>query len=219
PFTGHFRITTDTPRGLQPFQPGAGVTQSAGKAHPSTERAASATPAKAETNLEIRKNIYDASGNKVNASEQANGHEGEERKKNCFTCGSDCSRVRYHSAKAKGFELCPNCFLEGRFPQTYLSSDFVKMEDPGYSAVEQPAAWTDQETLLLLEGLELYNDDWNKIADHVGTRTREQCLVKFLQLPIEDSYVEERPEQLGPLQYNRIPFSQADNPVLSVVAF
>lgn len=131
--------------------------------------------------------------------------------------------MRYHSARSarsqKQIELCPNCFLEGRFPATSTNTDFVRMEDPSYSTVERDAPWTDQETLLLLEGLELYNEDWNQIADHVGTRTREQCVVRFLQLPIEDNYLEEKPEQLGPLQYNRIPFTQADNPVMSVVAF
>jgi SWI/SNF related-matrix-associated actin-dependent regulator of chromatin subfamily C len=38
-------------------------------------------------------------------------------------------------------------------------------------------------------------------------------------LPIEENYLEEKPEQLGALQYNRTPFTQADNPVMSVVAF
>jgi SWI/SNF related-matrix-associated actin-dependent regulator of chromatin subfamily C len=38
-------------------------------------------------------------------------------------------------------------------------------------------------------------------------------------MPIEENFVEEKPEQLGPLQYNRMPFTQADNPVMSVVAF
>lgn len=172
-------------------------------------------------NLEIRKNIYEASGKKSSDSpSQTNGHDEIPKKKyNCYSCGQDCNRVRYHNAKTKNFELCPNCFLEGRFPNIYTSIDFVKMEDTGYSTVDQNAPWTDQETLLLLEGLEMFNDDWNRIADHVGTRTREQCLIRFLQLPIEDQYIEERPEQLGPLQYNRIPFTQADNPVMSVVAF
>lgn len=50
--------------------------------------------------------------------------------------------------------------------------------------------WTDQETLLLLEGLELFKDDWNKIADHVGTRTHDECILRFLQLPVEDPYLE-----------------------------
>lgn len=229
PFTGHFRITADTPRGLQPFQPAAGAITTIGKPHPSTERASSAGPSKAELNLEIRKNIYDASGNKIASSSQANGHSGDsegdlDRKQyNCYSCGVDCTRVRYHSARSarsqKQIELCPNCFLEGRFPATSTNTDFVRMEDPSYSTVERDAPWTDQETLLLLEGLELYNEDWNQIADHVGTRTREQCVVRFLQLPIEDNYLEEKPEQLGPLQYNRTPFTQADNPVMSVVAF
>jgi len=97
------------------------------------------------------------------------------------------------------------------------------MEDPTYTALtDRDAAWTDQETLLLLEGLELFNDDWNSIADHVGTKTREQCVIHFLQLPIEEGYNEESPEfkeELGPLKYNKVPFSQADNPVMSVVAF
>ncbi|KAH8155282.1 uncharacterized protein LAJ45_00292 [Morchella importuna] len=228
PFTGHFRITADTPRGLQPFQPAPGAITTPGKPHPTTERASSAGPSKAELNLEIRKNVYDASGNRVGGT-QANGTSGdsedESGKKlyNCYSCGVDCTRVRYHSARSarsqKQIELCPNCFLEGRFPATSSNTDFVRMEDPSHSTTEKDAPWTDQETLLLLEGLELYNEDWNQIADHVGTRTREQCVVRFLQLPIEDNYLEEKPEQLGPLQYNRTPFSQADNPVMSVVAF
>ncbi|KAI5779284.1 SWIRM domain-containing protein [Geopyxis carbonaria] len=226
PYTGHFRITADTPRGLQPFQPPAGSIATAGKPHPTTERATSSTPIKADSNLEIRKNIYDPSGNKIRS--QTNGESKDEEnveKKiyNCFSCGVDCTRVRYHSARSqrnqKPIDQCPNCYLEGRIPNTSTDADFVRMEDPTYSTVDREPAWTDQETLLLLEGLEMHNDDWSAIADHVGTRTREQCVIRFLQLPIEDNYVEEKPEQLGPLQYNRVPFTQADNPVMSVVAF
>lgn len=51
--------------------------------------------------------------------------------------------------------------------------------------------WTEQETLLLLEGLELYKDDWNKVCDHVGSRTQEECILHFLRLPIEDPYLED----------------------------
>ncbi|CAF5150504.1 unnamed protein product, partial [Rotaria magnacalcarata] len=35
--------------------------------------------------------------------------------------------------------------------------------------------WPDQEILLLLEGLEMYKDDWNKVCEHVGTRTQDEC--------------------------------------------
>merc|ERR1719188_1858880 len=82
--------------------------------------------------------------------------------------------------------------------------------------------WTEQETLLLLEALEMYKDDWNKVCEHVGSRTQDECILHFLRLPIEDPYLED-PEHgtkggigggaaLGPLAYQPIPFSQAGNP-------
>lgn len=224
PFTGHFRMAADTPRGLQPFQAAQNSQPSAeGKSLPATEKAvsSSATP-KTETKSLVSKNIYDSNTSKqVGDSSQSNGLPEEEKKKYfCYSCGVNCTRVKYQSAKAaKKFDLCPNCFLEGRFPQNHASGDFFKVEDTGYQAVDRDAPWTPQETLALLEGLEQYVDDWNKIAEHVGTRTREQCVYHFLGLPIEDKHLEQHPEQLGPLQYDRIPFSQADNPVVSVVAF
>ena len=57
--------------------------------------------------------------------------------------------------------------------------------------------WTDQETLLLLEALEMYRDDWNKVSEHVGSRTQDECILHFLRLPIEDGYLEDGPNALG----------------------
>jgi len=79
--------------------------------------------------------------------------------------------------------------------------------------------WTDQETLLLLEGLEMYKDDWNKICEHVGSRTQDECILHFLRLPIEDPYLEKDDGALGPLAFQPIPFSNSGNPVMSTVAF
>uniref|UniRef100_A0AAY4CW24 SWI/SNF related, matrix associated, actin dependent regulator of chromatin, subfamily c, member 2 n=1 Tax=Denticeps clupeoides TaxID=299321 RepID=A0AAY4CW24_9TELE len=78
--------------------------------------------------------------------------------------------------------------------------------------------WTEQETLLLLEGLEMHKDDWNKVSEHVGSRTQDECILHFLRLPIEDPYLEEG-SPLGPLAFQPAPFSQAGNPVMSTVAF
>ena len=69
--------------------------------------------------------------------------------------------------------------------------------------------WTEQETLLLLEGLEMYKDDWNKVCEHVGSRTQDECILHFLRLPIEDPYLEDPSHgggALGPLAYQPIPF-------------
>merc|ERR1719203_1530080 len=82
--------------------------------------------------------------------------------------------------------------------------------------------WTQQETLLLLEALEMFKDDWNKVCEHVGSRTQDECILHFLRLPIEDPYLDD-PESgggaMGPLAYQPIPFSSSGNPIMSTVAF
>ncbi|KAF9108010.1 hypothetical protein BGX27_008501, partial [Mortierella sp. AM989] len=212
-FTGHFRVTADTPRGLQPFLPSVTAptaAQANGELKP-------VSGAKQESNLELRRNIF----SNGTASATKDGEETAEKRQrfNCFTCGTDCTKTRYHSIKTKNFELCSNCYTEGRFPSTMTSGDFIRLNAQHFKHATDDQ-WTDQETLLLLEGLEMFDEDWNQVAEHVGTRSREQCILHFLQLPIEDPYLGGATErELGPLQYHRIPFSQADNPVMSVVAF
>ena len=152
---------------------------------------------------------------------------------NCSSCGIDCTRVRFHYAKTtpipsgavapKKYDFCPSCFQNHRYPLSMEAIEFLKLEDKEYSTVkDRDAPWTDTELLLLLEGLEQFDQNWNSIADHVGTRTREECVVKFLQLEIEDQYLESETngqQNFGTLDQGRIPFSQADNPVMSVIAF
>lgn len=65
----------------------------------------------------------------------------------------------------------------------------------------------------------MYKDDWNKVSEHVGSRTQDECILHFLRLPIEDPYMEDSSSTLGPLAYQPVPFSQAGNPVMSTVAF
>lgn len=153
-------------------------------------------------------------------------------KVNCHQCGNDCTRVYYHSSqidstsKAK-YDLCPSCFTEGRLPANHTSSMYSKTENPTYtSVVDRDAPWADAEILRLLEGLERFDDDWGEIADHVGTRTREECVLQFLQLDIEEKYLDSEapinaPTGLSMLgaQHGHLPFSQVDNPVMSVVGF
>ncbi|EUC32481.1 hypothetical protein COCVIDRAFT_105059 [Bipolaris victoriae FI3] len=264
PFTGHFRVTVDTPRGLQPFQPGPGSKVTEGKQLAATDRAASQQPlAKSETKSLAGRNIYEPNGKEAsvepkaaNGEAAANGGSvdvkdleaaAKEPTKviNCFSCGVECTRVHFHETKpseqpgqlkaAGGLkrDLCPRCFVEGNFPSGTSSADFTKISNPeDLAATETEEKWTEEETLLLLEGLEEFDDDWNRVADHVQTKTREQCVMKFLQLEIEDKYVEaDLPESqsaapstkfLRDLEYlseGRVPIHHADNPILSVVSF
>ena len=162
-------------------------------------------------NVELRQQVYDSIESGVGSSAIV-----------CFTCGDDCTALRYHSLRTKGLDVCPRCFNEGRFPSTSQSGDFVKLEPSKFKhQVEED--WSDQEILLLLEGVELYDDDWNSVAEHVGTRTREQCIMQFLQIPIEEPYlsntVTTSADKSDITRYQRMPFSQADNPVMSIVTF
>ena len=62
----------------------------------------------------------------------------------------------------------------------------------------------------------------DKVCEHVGSRTQDECILHFLRLPIEDPYLED-PEAgggaLGPLAFQPIPFSSSGNPIMSTVAF
>lgn len=220
PFTGHFRVVADTPRGLQPFQPAPASRKSSGRPLDATHAALAPADDKTPTSdvqLELRRNIYDAPGPSASNEPEPRNGGGIEGQNifNCYSCGVDCSRVRYHGLKQEKYDLCPNCYSEGRFPSVSHSGDFVRLE--ASKLKQESDDWTDQETLLMLEALEMYDEDWIKVAQHVGTRTKEQCVMRFLQLPIEDAYADGH--AAGPLQYTRQPLSQADNPVMSVVAF
>lgn len=248
PFTGHFRVLIDTPRGIAPMHPGS---------HPDapvkSESATSTTDTvpKDGVPLELRKSIFQSTlkGSRpvdhaqaeslaAQAGKELDAQQGNKKSYACDTCGVDCTPSRYQSIRVKDFALCPPCYLEGRFPTSMYSGDFVRLDESAYKQSGSASGssggneddWTDEETLKLLEGLEMYEEDWGLISLHVGTRSREQCITKFIQLPIQDPYLDGAAQKdLGALQYAPpdptsgkpvplVPFAQADNPVMSIVA-
>uniref|UniRef100_A0A671SWN1 SWI/SNF complex subunit SMARCC1-like n=1 Tax=Sinocyclocheilus anshuiensis TaxID=1608454 RepID=A0A671SWN1_9TELE len=100
-----------------------------------------------------------------------------------------------------------------------LRTDIYAKKHPKSKGASAGREWIEQETLLLLEALEMYKDDWNKVSEHVGSRTQDDCILHFLRLPIEDPYLENSEASMGPLAYQPVPFSQSGNPVMSTVAF
>lgn len=225
------------------------VTVTDGKADATTDRLASGPPASAsDLNLAVRRNVFDSTGKDVTPATkdgETNGDGAEQsvedalkkesEKVFCSTCGNDCTRVYYHNSKAgqtaangttiAKYEVCPKCFATGRIPANSSVQEYVVCEDDTYlEKTDKVPAWSDRELLLLLEGLEMFDDNWESVADHVRTRTREECVLKFLQLEIEDKYMESEAEtaangKYGWIQDGRIPLTQTDNPVLSVISF
>ncbi|XP_057494693.1 SWI/SNF complex subunit SWI3D [Actinidia eriantha] len=115
--------------------------------------------------------------------------EGPDVEYHCNSCSADCSRKRYHCQKQADFDLCTECFNNGKFDSDMSPMDFIIME-PAEAAGVSGGKWTDQETLLLLEALELYKENWNEIAEHVATKTKAQCILHFIQMPIEDTFMD-----------------------------
>ncbi|KAG8660499.1 SWI/SNF complex subunit SWI3C isoform X2 [Manihot esculenta] len=167
----------------------------------------------------------------------------------CTYCSQPLPGVYYQSQKEIDVLLCSDCFHEGRFVTSHSSLDFIKMDPSKDYGDFDGESWSDQETLLLLEAMELYNENWNEVAEHVGTKSKSQCILHFLRLPMEDGLLENievpsvsKAPDLSSKDYHgqlhsqsngdlpgfclqdadaesRIPFANSGNPVMSLVAF
>lgn len=240
-YTGHFQITLDTPKGLTPLlpetlslEPSTANTTSAAETTTANGSNISDTVVKTEDvemedaplpiNMEITRNIFDDTKSQKALSSVSF---------YCNETANDISDVRYHNLKSKvavGGSLGPlviskDCYEQGLFPLNFNASDFVKLEGG-----QQGSEWTQQENLLLLEGVEMYgscesnpqslfinnNGQWDKISEHVATKSRAECLTRFLQLPIEDKYLQSASKQsLSEIVGEGIPKDQI---ILEVVA-
>jgi SWI/SNF related-matrix-associated actin-dependent regulator of chromatin subfamily C len=86
------------------------------------------------------------------------------------------------------FDVCCDCYNEGKFDTGMAKTDFILMDSLEISGGASGTSWTDEETLLLLEGLEIFAGKWAEIAEHVATKTKTQCMLHFLQMQIEDHF-------------------------------
>lgn len=165
----------------------------------------------------------------------------------CNYCSRSLPTVYYQSQKEIDTLLCVDCFHEGRFVTGHSSIDFIRMDSTNDYGDPDGESWTDQETLLLLEAMEIYHENWNEIAEHVATKSKAQCILHFLRLPMENGLLEniEVPgvssnslngDDRGRSNSNyngdsagschqdadpesRLPFANSGNPVMALVAF
>ncbi|KAJ7959161.1 SWI/SNF complex subunit SWI3C [Quillaja saponaria] len=167
----------------------------------------------------------------------------------CNYCSQPLPVVYYQSQKEIDVLLCTDCFHDGRFVSGHSSLDFVRVDSSNEYGDLDGESWNDQETLLLLEAMEMYNESWNEISDHVGTKSKAQCILHFLRLPMEDGKLENinvpsmssssnlsKRDDRGRLHSNpngdsagsnhqtgdsdsKLPFANSRNPVMALVAF
>ena len=88
----------------------------------------------------------------------------------------------YHFLSQVDILLCTYCFHNGTFVIGHSCLDFLGVNltrDYGKLVDDN---WTDQEILLLLKAMEIYNENYNEIFEHVGTKSEAQCILRFLCL-------------------------------------
>ena len=154
----------------------------------------------------------------------------------CKSCQGECSSTvnstaYYHNPILK-INLCCNCFTTGKYSSEMASADFVKIDPSSFpsSGPSSSSDWTEEELLKLMEAIEKYSDSgvnmaannvWDAIAENVG-KPREACLLQFLKLPTAEHLSSSDSSVLGSIStssFLNFPFSQSENPVLSVLAF
>ncbi|KAJ1615403.1 RSC8-like protein [Cryptosporidium canis] len=156
----------------------------------------------------------------------------------CVSCGKPCIYSYYilRAGIASGVSVavldrcvwCIRCYSEGRYPPTLNSGHFTKVDTPIVSTLTNPdethrtgilgiASWTREEVEKLIEGIEYYGDDWDAISYHLGnTRTPQECVAYFIQLPIEEPFM----RNINPSKYTKpsFPFMDVSNPLMTQIA-
>ena len=164
----------------------------------------------------------------------------------CKSCQGECSSAAngtayYHYPVGK-INLCVACYINGKYSPELSSTDFIKIDPSTFTTTTTTtnntnnSEWNDEDLLKLMEAIEKYSDSgvnmaannvWDAISENVG-KSREACLLQFLKLPtselLSSSSGAEGSSSLfetaaSSSSFMNFPFSQSENPVLSVLTF
>lgn len=98
----------------------------------------------------------------------------------CNYCNKDITgRIRIKCAMCPDFDLCIECFSVGAEVTPHKSNHPYRVMDSLSFPLICPD-WNADEEILLLEGLEMYGlGNWAEVAEHVGTKNKEQCITHY----------------------------------------
>lgn len=111
----------------------------------------------------------------------------------------------YFTTKYEIF-VCKVCMIHGDFDTRCSTDDFIL-----FNNVHALNLWSKKEELLLLNAIDKA-DDWHKIAKAVG-KTKEQCIMRFLNLDIKASSLE---KHIALFDGNLL--NNMSNPLMSFIA-
>lgn len=102
----------------------------------------------------------------------------------CGSCGGNCDSGYYKYKKGE-FIICVNCFKSQKYGEN-RSMDEFKLNECDEDGSNPGAVWTEAETLLLLESVLKHGHDWDLVAENVQTKSKFDCILKFIELPFGD---------------------------------
>lgn len=95
--------------------------------------------------------------------------------------------------------ICKECFDLGNYPKILSEHDFEKaslksmltmpeFETPvANEASDSAVEWTQEEIVQLVDAVVEHQNDWEAITQQLPHKTAEQCVLKFLELPLTEN--------------------------------
>ncbi|KAF5201996.1 Transcriptional adapter [Thalictrum thalictroides] len=114
------------------------------------------------------------------ASEDSKKVDGKKAFYHCNYCTKDISgKIHIKCAICPDFDLCVECFSVGAELTPHKSDHpYQIMDDLSFPLLSPD--WNADAEILLLEAIEMYGlGDWDEIAEHVGTKSKAQCIEHY----------------------------------------
>ncbi|GAV59866.1 Myb_DNA-binding domain-containing protein/ZZ domain-containing protein/SWIRM domain-containing protein [Cephalotus follicularis] len=136
-----------------------------------------------------RKKNTSSGDNLESASAGQGTGEGKRALYHCNYCNKDISgKIRIKCATCPDFDLCIECFSVGADVTPHRSSHPYRVMDNLSFPLICPD-WNADDEILLLEGIEMYGlGNWAEVAEHVGTKNKEQCIEHYTNVYMNSPY-------------------------------
>ncbi|ESQ55805.1 hypothetical protein EUTSA_v10025039mg [Eutrema salsugineum] len=110
-------------------------------------------------------------------------------KYNCDYCQKDITgKIRIKCAVCPDFDLCVECMSVGAEITPHKRDHAYRVMGNLTFPLICPD-WSADDEMLLLEGLEIYGlGNWAEVAEHVGTKSKEQCLEHYKNIYLNSPF-------------------------------
>ncbi|KAM1240246.1 hypothetical protein EV1_045386 [Malus domestica] len=107
----------------------------------------------------------------------------------CNYCNKDISgKIWIKCVVCPDFDLCIECFSVGAELTPHKCNHPYRVMDNLAFPLICPD-WNVDEEMLLLEGIEMYGfGNWTEVSEHVGTKTRQQCIDHYKAIYMNSPY-------------------------------